>query len=225
MANFYKSAVLLSLFFGPVTSLIGFRFDLPDQEEHCFYEAFDTESVPMTLEFTVLQGGQFDIDASVTDPDGVMFYNESRLSHDSVTFQPSNGTYEFCFSNEFSSYTHKIVQFIVRPSAISVRGLEAFRLMNTVPTLIESAMDQVRLACSDIAELQWEYRLREARSRYKAEELKMEVSYMAAMATICIVISGLGQVFFVKALFTDDRSKSKERPILRTITSADVITG
>lgn len=210
--------LLLALFSrGVAISMAGFRFDLPDSEEHCFYEEFEN-SVAMLFEFTVIRGGKFDIDVTATDPDGVLWYEELRLSHDSVAFKAVNGTYTFCFSNEFSSYTHKVVQFVLRPTDASYLQMDTrlddpFRVISKAPTMVDNALDRILMACRDVAELQWDYKLREARSKYKAEELKLKVFYLASVVTVCILCSGMGQVYFLKMLFSPDRPRSQERPL------------
>lgn len=60
----------------------------------------------------VITGGHYDVDCRLEDPDGIVLYKEMKKQYDSFTFTASrNGTYKFCFSNEFSTFTHKTVYF------------------------------------------------------------------------------------------------------------------
>lgn len=60
----------------------------------------------------VVTGGHYDVDCRLEDPDGNVLYKEMKKQYDSFTFTASkNGTYKFCFSNEFSTFTHKTVYF------------------------------------------------------------------------------------------------------------------
>lgn len=60
----------------------------------------------------VITGGHYDVDCRLEDPDGTVLYKEMKKQYDSFTFTASrNGTYKFCFSNEFSTFTHKTVYF------------------------------------------------------------------------------------------------------------------
>lgn len=62
--------------------------------------------------FQVITGGHYDVDCRLEDPDGIVLYKEMKKQYDSFTFTASrNGTYKFCFSNEFSTFTHKTVYF------------------------------------------------------------------------------------------------------------------
>lgn len=59
-----------------------------------------------------MTGGHYDVDCRIEDPDGSTLYKEMKKQYDSFTFAAAkNGTYKFCFSNEFSTFTHKTVYF------------------------------------------------------------------------------------------------------------------
>ena len=48
----------------------------------------------------------------LTDPVGQVLYKEMKKQYDSHTWTPDvTGEYKFCFSNEFSTFTHKVVYF------------------------------------------------------------------------------------------------------------------
>lgn len=52
------------------------------------------------------------MDCRLEDPDGTTLYKEMKKQYDSFTFTAAkNGTFKFCFSNEFSTFTHKTVYF------------------------------------------------------------------------------------------------------------------
>ena len=87
--------------------VFGLRFELPDNEKFCFYEEF-TGAKSYRLEFAVLKGGNKDVDVSVESPNGKILYKEIKKQQDIHAFETSLGTYTFCFSNEFSTFTHKV---------------------------------------------------------------------------------------------------------------------
>lgn len=52
------------------------------------------------------------MDCSVEDPLGNTIYRETRKQYDSFTYRADvQGVYQFCFSNEFSTFSHKTVYF------------------------------------------------------------------------------------------------------------------
>lgn len=60
----------------------------------------------------VISGGQYDVDVILTGPNGEAMYDERKKQYDTYTFTAKDeGEYVFCFSNEFSTFTHKVVYF------------------------------------------------------------------------------------------------------------------
>lgn len=84
----------------------------------------------------VIAGGNYDVDCFVTDPQNNVLYNEKKKQYDSFSHTTAmKGVYQVCFSNEFSSFTHKIVYLEFR------HGDEA----PLMPSMTRStAMTQVR---------------------------------------------------------------------------------
>ena len=57
-------------------------------------------------------GGNYDVDMELTAPNGQMLYKDVKKQYDSFTWKADfKGVYTFCFSNEFSTFTHKVVYF------------------------------------------------------------------------------------------------------------------
>jgi len=84
-------------------------FELPDNAKECFHEIItkDTES---TLEFQVVTGGHYDVDVILTDPTRNVLYKQIKKQYDSFQWTAEKtGEYIACFSNEFSTFSHKLV--------------------------------------------------------------------------------------------------------------------
>lgn len=59
-----------------------------------------------------MTGGQYDVDVSLEDPRGNTIYNQVKMQFDSHSFNSEHtGVYKVCFSNEFSTFSHKLVYF------------------------------------------------------------------------------------------------------------------
>lgn len=66
--------------------------------------------VHISNEFQVVTGGHYDVDAVVIDPMGKELYKQVKKQYDSFNANASvTGTYKACFSNEFSTFSHKLV--------------------------------------------------------------------------------------------------------------------
>lgn len=58
----------------------------------------------------VIAGGNYDVDCFVTDPMNNALYEERKKQYDSLTHTTAmKGVYKVCFSNEFSTFSHKTV--------------------------------------------------------------------------------------------------------------------
>ena len=58
----------------------------------------------------VIAGGNYDVDCFVTDPVNNVLYEERKKQYDSFTHTTTlKGVYKVCFSNEFSTFSHKTV--------------------------------------------------------------------------------------------------------------------
>ena len=57
-------------------------------------------------------GGNYDVDMELTSPNGQALYKDVKKKYDHYSWTTDvKGEYRFCFSNEFSTFTHKVVYF------------------------------------------------------------------------------------------------------------------
>ena len=88
-----------------------FTFEVPDNKEQCFYEDIDLNQ-EVEVEFQVLVGGKNDIDMVIHGPGQTLIQTYRRKQQETYKFKTvDRGQYVFCFNNEFSSFTHKVVYF------------------------------------------------------------------------------------------------------------------
>ncbi|XP_027762167.1 transmembrane emp24 domain-containing protein 7-like isoform X2 [Empidonax traillii] len=160
-------------------------FELPDNDKQCFYEEI-VQGTKCTLEFQVITGGHYDVDCRLEGPDGAILYKEMKKQYDSFTFTASrNGTYKFCFSNEFSTFTHKTVYFDFQ---------------------MESACVSIHETLKSVIDYQTHFRLREAQGRSRAEDLNTRVAYWSIGEAMILLVVSIGQVFLLKSFFSDKRT-------------------
>jgi len=58
----------------------------------------------------VVTGGQYDVDVTLEAPNKEIIYRQTKAQFDSYNFVPKmTGVYAACFSNEFSTFSHKLV--------------------------------------------------------------------------------------------------------------------
>ncbi|KAF3686802.1 Isocitrate dehydrogenase [NADP], mitochondrial [Channa argus] len=144
-------------------------FELPDNDKQCFYEELEKD-VKFELDFQVISGGSYDVDCFVTDPQNNVLYNERKKQYDSFSHVTAmKGVYKVCFSNEFSTFTHKIVYLDFRHG--DEEPLMPSMTRTTALTQLESSCVSIHEILKVVADSQTWYRLREAHDRTKADHL------------------------------------------------------
>ena len=73
-----------------------------------------------------MTGGAYDVDAVIYDPKEKKLYEKTKSTYDTLQFQTEHeGVYTVCFSNEFSTFTHKLVYMELRVGEDApLQGLE-----------------------------------------------------------------------------------------------------
>ncbi|XP_034042927.1 transmembrane emp24 domain-containing protein 3-like [Thalassophryne amazonica] len=178
-------------------------FKLPDKEEQCFYEELE-KGVKFWINFHVLDGGNLDVDWSVTDPLNGLVYEKKRAEHGGLFHNTTmKGVYTICFSNAFSTFTDKTVYFNIQVG-------EEEPLLDTMSRA--TALTQMESTCASIHEFlrivsdsqMWQ-RQREAQDRLKAEHLLERVTYWSIGESILLFVIGFGQLMVLKSFFADKK--------------------
>ncbi len=154
----------------------------------------------------VITGGNYDVDVTVYAPGHTVLHEKQRKMYDSFDFTATeSGEYYFCFSNEFSSFSHKLVyfDFIVGDEEPLTPDIGAH---HTALTQIEAAMVRVHDSLKVIRDYQTHHRLREAQGRDTGEYLNERVQYWSLGLSILLVLVGLSQVWILRRFFTERRS-------------------
>jgi hypothetical protein len=96
-----------------------YTFEVDDSQEFCLYNNFN-HSIEYLVEFGVLRGGNLDINFYLEIvQSGTRLHSEKATSKQKSSFlfvSSLNADYKFCFDNQFSSMTHKVVFFGLRPA-------------------------------------------------------------------------------------------------------------
>ncbi|XP_050595576.1 transmembrane emp24 domain-containing protein 7-like isoform X1 [Bombus affinis] len=198
--NYWSICLLLVSLFGTIlrTGGVELSFELPDNAKQCFYEEIKQNTTAM-LEFQVVTGGQYDVDVILEAPNTEIIYKQIKTQFDSHQFTASmSGAYKACFSNEFSTFSHKLVYMDFRVSDQLLVGEHV-----TVMTQMESSVEEVHKHLNSILDYQTHHRLREAQGRKRAEDLNNRVLLWSVMETLTILIISVGQVYVLRTFFTE----------------------
>uniref|UniRef100_A0A4W4EU21 GOLD domain-containing protein n=1 Tax=Electrophorus electricus TaxID=8005 RepID=A0A4W4EU21_ELEEL len=164
-------------------------FELPDNAKQCFYEDITT-GTKCTLEFQVVTGGHYDVDCRLEDPDGAVLYKEMKK--------------HFCFSNEFSTFTHKTVYFDFQVGEDPPLFPNENRV--TALTQMESACVSIHEALKSVIDYQTHFRLREAQGRSRAEDLNTRVAFWSIGEAFILLVVSISQVVLLRSFFSDKKT-------------------
>ncbi|GAB1604270.1 transmembrane emp24 domain-containing protein 3-like isoform X1 [Argonauta hians] len=179
-------------------------FELPDNERMCFYEQIK-DGTKCTLEFQVITGGSYDVDVELSSPNGQVVHKATKKQYDTFTWTADlNGVYKFCFSNEFSTFSHKVIyfDFQVGEKASLTADIDSHA---TALTLMEQASVNTHAQLNNIAAYQTHFKLRESSGRAFAEFLNERVFFWSICETVAVVLVGIGQIIVLHSFFTDKR--------------------
>lgn len=181
---------------------IELTFELPDNENECFYEEI-AQGNESTIEYQVVTGGQMDVDAIIQSPNNKNLYNEKRKQYGSHTWKADiTGAYKICFFNEFSTFSHKVVYFnwiVGDEKPLVPHHLAAM-------TLIETVANNIHEKLKAVDDLQTHHRLRETSGRKSAEDLNERVLWWSLGQAFVMLLIFFGQVTILKSFFADKRT-------------------
>lgn len=115
------------------------------------------------------------------------------------------GIYTACFSNEFSTFSHKIVymDLQVGDEPPLIETLDAHK---TSLTQMETSADEIHKSLQRIGDFQTHHRLREAQGRKRGEDINERVLMWSILETCCILGISISQVLVMRNFFTDRKS-------------------
>ncbi|UJR30894.1 hypothetical protein I4U23_018404 [Adineta vaga] len=185
-------------------------FELPDNAKECFHEKLKVGSKYM-LEFQVVTGGNYDVDMEFKSPSGKIIYKEAKKQYDQIEkTADEEGVYVFCFSNEFSTISHKVIYIdwkVDGDSEHEIKG-ENPQVAQGALTMIESKVNNIHENLEKTIDYQTHHRLREATGRARAEDLQERVQIWSLGQFILIIIVAIGTVLLLRSFFTDRRPAS-----------------
>ena len=193
-------ALFQSLIFTVHANSVQLTFELNDNEVQCFYEHVN-KGVTTIVEFQVVTGGNYDIDMTMKSPKGRILYQDQKKQYDSFRHQANEeGIYEVCFSNEFSTFTHKLVfiDWQVGDEAPLLGAQSPERAL----TFMESSAQSIHDKLNQIVDFQTHYRLRELTGRSHAEDLNIRVLYWSIAQLVVVLLVGMLQVWLIRSFFS-----------------------
>ncbi|XP_037103278.1 transmembrane emp24 domain-containing protein 3 [Syngnathus acus] len=180
-----------------------FTFELPDNEEICFYEEME-HGDQFDFDFQVTSGGNYDVNCYVADPHDKILYEEEKKQYGSFSHTTAmKGVYKACFTNKFSTFSHKYVYLDFRNGG--EKPLLPDMTRTTALTQLESMCVSIHEVLKVVLTSQSWYRRREAHDRIRADHINRRVTQWSISETVLLLVISVGQVMLLKSFFTDKK--------------------
>lgn len=195
------------------------KFELGDSRKDCFYEEVDQIGENMDVEFYVLAGGRRDVTLEVLDPNKKLLAQKPRMPQASLKLKAlTKGVYTFCFSNEFSSFFHKLVYVEISTDRerreIEQKAedeqriqAEANRVRFNSLTSLESSLNSIKDNMRRGSKGMKGFRKYDWLSEFHAKRLLNRVNFASAAIAVAVVVVGIMQTCFLRGLFSEKKSK------------------
>lgn len=156
-----------------------------------------------------------DIGFKLLTPNGKEVIARERIQGiDHFEFESSIfGDFQFCFNNQFSTVSHKIVFFDLRPADDNyLLNLQQEANKDPIPTVlgpIETRLNSIHKLMANASVVQLFYRHQEVVDKNLADKLNQSVSVWSAAYFGFIVVISVVQVTIVKRFFYTQVGKAK----------------
>ncbi|CAH8615243.1 unnamed protein product [Schistosoma guineensis] len=214
--------LVLCLFaFAHQATVNSLTFELEDRSSQCFYEEFSLGD-SFNLAFNVISGGNYDVDMVLEDPHKNVIRSFHRSSSDEVTVDVAvGGIYKVCFSNYFSSISHKVVSMMWHNSSSNPPESSS---LSGVSTQISESLYNLHSTISKAITQQFESRVLLTRSYSNAIFLHYRVLYWSLGQALVIILFGIGQVLVMRSFFTSPSNQRSTKPIPMSTTPLHTVS-
>ncbi|KAI9654801.1 MAG: hypothetical protein M1821_005795 [Bathelium mastoideum] len=203
------SASIVGFFtcFLATASATALTFELTPNEKACFFANTDQKGLKMAFYFAVQSGGAFDVDYKVTGPnEKIVLEGVKERQGDFVFTANEPGEYRFCFDNEMSTVSDKMVDF-----EIAVENEQRAQLpskQGTTPeqtSALEESIYKVSSQLSTITRNQKYFRTRENRNFSTVRSTEKRIFNFSIIESLMMVTMAGLQVFIVRFFFQGAR--------------------
>ncbi|EJW85958.1 transmembrane emp24 domain-containing protein 2 [Wuchereria bancrofti] len=175
-------------------------------EEQCFFDRVRV-GTKMGVVFEVAEGGFLDIDVKIIGPDNKEIYRGERESSGKYTFAAHmDGPYTYCFGNQMSTMTPKVVMFsmeIAQPGQpiLSEAGQGNGNDSSADSLKLEEMVRELSSALTSVKHEQEYMEVRERVHRSINENTNSRVVLWAIFEAVVLASMTVGQIFYLKRFF------------------------
>ncbi|KAH9939710.1 emp24/gp25L/p24 family/GOLD-domain-containing protein [Epithele typhae] len=173
-------------------------------ERVCFYADVDKAGEKIGFYFAVQSGGSFDIDFEVKGPnDRVLLDGQRERQGDFVLTANVVGEYAFCFENDMSTLTEKLIDFDIMVESEPRREPPAKPgQIADQTTALEESIFRLNSMLINIKRSQKYFHTRENRGFDIVKSTKNRLFWYAVMESLGVIGMAIFQVYVLQTFFT-----------------------
>lgn len=152
--------------------------------------------------FETIEGGFLDIDVKIVGPDGKVIYTGDRETNGKYTFAAyETGVYTYCFSNQMSTVTPKVVMFTMEISEAPTGTQGAPVEGEAGHTKLEDMIRELSGSLVSIKHEQEYMHIRDRIHRDINESTNSKVVWWSIFEAAILVFMTVGQIYYLKRFF------------------------
>ncbi|KAK2459854.1 hypothetical protein APHAL10511_008175 [Amanita phalloides] len=173
-------------------------------ERQCFYADVDKAGEKIGFYFAVQSGGSFDIDYEVRDPNlKVILDGQRERQGDYILTANTVGEYSFCFENDMSTLTEKLVDFDIMIESEPRREPPAKPgQVSEHTSALEESVFRLNGLLLNIKRMQNHFHTRENRGFSIVKSTQNRLFWYAIFESLAIVAMAVTQVYVLQTFFT-----------------------
>ncbi|KAH7886642.1 emp24/gp25L/p24 family/GOLD-domain-containing protein [Phlebopus sp. FC_14] len=173
-------------------------------ERLCFYADVDKAGEKIGFYFAVQAGGSFDIDFDIKDPNEKLLLDGKReRSGDYVFTANTVGEYAFCFENDMSTLTDKLLDFDIMVESEPRREVAAKPgQVSDHTSPLEESVYRLNSLLMNIKRTQRYFHTRETRGFSLVKSTQNRLFWYGVCESLGVVSMAVLQVYILQTFFT-----------------------
>ncbi|KAJ7216970.1 emp24/gp25L/p24 family/GOLD-domain-containing protein [Mycena haematopus] len=173
-------------------------------ERLCFFADVDKAGEKIGFYFAVQSGGSFDIDFDIKDPnDKVILDGERERQGDYVLTANTVGEYSFCFENDMSTLTEKLVDFDIMVESEPRREAPAKPgQISEHTSALEESVFRLNGMLMNIKRTQKHFHTRENRGFSIVKSIQNRLFWYGVLESLGVITMAVFQVYVLQTFFT-----------------------
>lgn len=206
--------VISLLAFVQLIAASALTFNLAAKEKACFFIFTTKPNTQVNFYFAVQMGGAFDVDYEIKGPQKQVLYYDTKQRQGTLMFNVEEvGEYEFCFSNEMSTFAEKVVDFEIKydGDAESTFRAQMPEKPNTQPLAHVEGMkrtaDQIDRQLDELKNALQYYKTRNNRNQATVKSTESRIYYFSIFEVLLMVGMAALQIAVVQFFFKGSRKQ------------------